>query len=478
MTRRRTTAVRSWGALLGVLLIAACKREHTPVVTELWDGTEEGPRGDGGLAPTWPETPVRDLENGLKVVQVEEPGSQAVHLRLLLPTVEGGPAAAIAAAARVLQHEVQRRVTRHGATVDLTSGAGRVELGIHGMAQDGARLLASLSAALAVAPTAPRWRSARRALDGKLAPRSHEGEAAHKLVAALLGLEDAENVDRETLGQMTGKQLTDAWTHRTDPRRAVLLLHLDPYRTDTSGPLTKLATAWQRVGRGDRGMAATQRLRAVDPPTHKTRLLAAPHAPLPPAHAKASGRSTLFLGRVIPTPTAMARGFARLTQRVLQEDLDARLVPFGDHALFLVRVHLSAKNPDAPVETAIKKLRSYARKPYPATRLVQAAELWLGARLVTASLAGEDRTRLVSEALDLAESEAELHTVLGREARIMLGADPRRLQKWQARWFDPTAGEPGWMWVGSTATAQMATRLQKLETRVLAKPDDPGRERR
>lgn len=72
--------------------------------------------------------------------------------------------------------------------------------------------------------------------------------------------------------------------------------------------------------------------------------------------------------------------------------------------------------------------------------------LWLGARLVGHSLAGEDWTALWSESLDLALDDAEITRALAHEAANMMAITPEQLQAWMKQWLHPEHSERGWAW--------------------------------
>ena len=95
-------------------------------------------------------------------------------------------------------------------------------------------------------------------------------------------------------------------------------------------------------------------------------------------------------------------------------------------------------------------------------RLFQATQLWLGARMVEASLAGEDWTALWSDAIDLSTKDSEIPAALASNAKGMLETTPEALLEWEGRWLDPAAGEPGWTWVIAGDAKQVRPSLRKL----------------
>ncbi|MEX1366650.1 MAG: hypothetical protein AB1Z98_26225, partial [Nannocystaceae bacterium] len=174
------------------------------------------------------------------------------------------------------------------------------------------------------------------------------------------------------------------------------------------------------------------------------------------------GSPVMLLGRVVPTPRPEDRSLARLAQRLLQEEVDARLVLHGDYAVFVLSVPLSTREPERSATEAIGTLTALATTRQPTQRLFQAAQLWLGARVVQASLAGEDWTALWSEAVDLAPSDEAIAGTLARDAQAMLEPDPEALQAWVAQWLDPRGGQPGWQWLVAGAPDRVVRRLARI----------------
>jgi hypothetical protein len=110
----------------------------------------------------------------------------------------------------------------------------------------------------------------------------------------------------------------------------------------------------------------------------------------------------------------------------------------------------------------VDDLSRSAKARHPSQRLFQAAELWLGARIVQASLSGEDWTALFAESIDLADRDAEISEALARDAATMLEPDPEALRTWMERWLHPRAGEPGWRWVAAGVDRRLERRLERI----------------
>ena len=85
----------------------------------------------------------------------------------------------------------------------------------------------------------------------------------------------------------------------------------------------------------------------------------------------------------------------------VQEEFDARLFVHGEITVFAVSIKLSRHEPVRSLERELEALRQTVGRKQRADRLRLAAGLWLGARIVDASLRGEDWTRLWSESIDL-----------------------------------------------------------------------------
>ena len=142
-----------------------------------------------------------------------------------------------------------------------------------------------------------------------------------------------------------------------------------------------------------------------------------------------------------------------------REDLDVRLLVAGPYSILAIKVRVSPTDPISSLKKIIERMRAFIAAPQPRDRVAQAANLWLGARVVEASLTGEDWTSLWSESIELAGEDREIYVALARDAEAMLELSPEQIQAYMAKWFDPQGGEPGWVWVAAGVDDNFRTKL-------------------
>lgn len=423
------------------------------------------------LAPPWQPPEATQLSNDAVLHWLEEPGSPAFHLRLLLPTaVDSGKlsAAATATVLEALRMRLDSRLRRiRDARVDFRSRPGRVEVAIHGRDSDAIELIEALTTSMADAGN-PKLLAVAQ---GKVLARHREAGPAALATAALA----AELLDhplaheyaaKRDLVELSRKNLERGWSLLTNPRDALLVVHAGRPLDDEelSAALTELGERWQGpISIGSGTTAATGRLREPAPKRRANTYLLSEtkSAPLPyylgkPEHGN---RAVVMVGRLLPTPTPEDRALARLCQRLLQEEIDARLLVAGPVSLLAIKVRVSSNDPVLSLERTFRKIQAFATEPAPQNRLTQATQLWLGARVIEASLAGEDWTALWSESIDLAAEDREIYFALARDAQAMLGSTPEQVQAFFAQWFDPQSGEPGWIWVAAGINDNFKTKL-------------------
>jgi hypothetical protein len=455
-----------------LLLVAgssACKRSRAPKVEEVWDEAPAVGHAEAlaNLAPPWPDPTRAVLDSGLVTFWLHEPRAPVTHLRVLLPTGDEaalGSAAVVAVLQTHLEQALGSRARNRGVVVEARTAPDRMELAAHGSVEETARALELLAGVLGTRTPQAGLEAARAEVIAKLPARpSADERAVAALVEALLGRPaGSERADRAAVEALGEDELMAGWHALVDPRRAVLLVHSGAQAGEHRPGLRQLAERWRGKGRRPVPPSALARLRAgPKPPAAKGRLLAAPVTPLQVLPGPAGG-PVLVLGRVLPTPTAQDRSLARLAQRLLQEELDVRLVIRGDVAVLVLRVPLTGRSAELTATEAIDALVAMAAERQPQQRLFQAAQLWLGARVVQASLDGEDWTALWSEAMDLADRDEDIVGALARDAGSMLEPDAEVLQAWLRRWLDPRGGEPGWRWLVAGASDRELRRLTRI----------------
>lgn len=462
---------RSW--LVGLAAASvACKRKNAPTLTEVWDEEPAVAQAEaiGALAPPWPAPSRGQLDNGVITFWLHEADGVAMHVRLLIPIgahAEPPGGEAVAVVAEHLRFDWQRRLQRLGVGIAVEHGPHRVELVASGIDRHLAATLAALRATLS-SPNPAGLEGARDRVRETAPPRSSLELAASATVRKLEGID--EGVDVARLADATRTALAGHWQQLTDPRRCVLLVHSGTQAEGHKGELRKLSETWR--GTDGRGAAdafvdqATGRLRPrVVAPSTGTRLLSSPPTPMIVAPGGTGGAS-LALGRTIPLTSASDRAMARLAQRVAQEEFAATVAICGDRALWLVTTGIGRSDADREIQRAVDELAAFARTRHPRQRLFGAVQLWLGARVVEASLDGEDWTRLFSGAIDLAQGDGAIAGALAKDAAGQLAVAPDALEAWTRKWLDPRGGDPGWAW--AVAGVDPATTKRVLRVAPLA----------
>jgi len=449
----------------------SCKRQQASQAPAVWDEapSERESTEIGELTPPWPTPTKTALGNGLLGYWLYEPQAGACHVRILLPFDAGSPASEVVqVVAEAARHDLERRLARYPIEAITEYGPGRVELVVRGPNAELPRIIAQLGQTLGAAQPGTGLVAAQKRLASQALPLESTHVAIATLVSTLLPDVPSDLVSPARLAETPKLSLTLGWHALLDPRRAVLVIHAAA--PPKAAMLAPLAERWTGRGRPpSAGDSAVARLRPAPATTKPPAQTTAPDEASPwrldVAQEPALGGATLVVGRVVSTPRWQDRTFARLAQRIAQEELDVRLVVAGERAIWVVVLPLSGPDPSGELEATLDRLSELAQARQPRQRLFQAAQLWLGGRIVQASLDGEDWTALFSEAVDLSDSDREIETALARDARSMLAADPEQLQAWQRAELDPRTDRSPWRLVLAGAPPRVLKDLDAITTR-------------
>ncbi|NVB40577.1 hypothetical protein G6O69_22240 [Pseudenhygromyxa sp. WMMC2535] len=462
--------------LIGATFGGGCRCKGETLAPIVFDENEDREPIDPAhvLAPPWQAPAIAQLDNGALLHWLREVDSPAFHLRVLLPTsihAERLTAAEVAVALEALELRLSARLRRIGGVkLALRSRPGRVELAVHGRDVDAEAVIAAVADSLADAGN-PKLLSVAQ---GKVLAARAEVEPATVAAAALIATLtnrplEHELIIKDGLIDLSKGREERSWSLLTDPRDATIIVHSGLSLEDEgiAQSVAYLSERWHaRLALRSGEPSVTARLRGQDHVPRKpaqTWLMTESSPAAMSVYAGEpgrGGRGEVMLGRLIPTPTAKQRILIRLCQRLMQEELDARLIDAGPISVFAVRVRISPDDPVRSLTRIIERIQAFGGELHPRDRVEQAARLWLGARVVAASLQGEDWTALWSESIDLASEDREIFTALAREAEEMLAVEPEDLREAFAQWFDPRGGEPGWVWVGAGIDEAMATKLE------------------
>jgi len=468
--------------LLAILPFAGSCRCNDETLSPIVIGERSALSGgsDGPQTPPWDSPTQVALDNGLLVHWLHEQDSLAFNLRLLFPTTmraESMDAAITHIAFRATERDLTRRLAPLGAHLTTSSAAGRMELSIQAPAEAAEAVLDRLAKSLGKGSPLRLLASEKGRAFSKIQRRSAAEVVSAHITSDLLDLPLSHQlIAPAQVKALDLEQLKDGWWALHDPRQVVAIIHTGRSAADLQKKLSQLADTWETRAllRGPI-KSVFERLRAPIPaPNH---VVSSPRGlllsdPVPPIQvvpgAVSTGKHTtlLVLGRILPASTAPERAMARLAQRLLQERLDARLLISGSTAVLLVRIRISQSDPVGSVDKALKRLQAHASGDDPPERLRQAAQLWLGARIVDASLRGDDWTMAWSESIDLAQDKLALPTALAQDAQLLQEISPDDLGQWRKRWLDPSSGDPGWIWMLAGAdvktTDALATKFTLL----------------
>jgi hypothetical protein len=432
-------------------------------------------------------------DSGAIVVTLHEPEARIGHVRFILPTRTpaglGGDSSLDAAptwvVATALEDEWRRKLvdwdsdatspsgrTKPRGTVAAIHRPDRVELVVEVANVDVPRVLAIWGDIVAMRrPQTLLSRAQGRAVATSTRPSLELLAVSHAVVMLWGDPIETAIATREDLEALTPAALEKVWTALLDPRHAVVVVHTAHEATVIEDASASWSAQWKSrgLGIGRRSEAQKSALRRVLPERSDTarpeHLMAVPPLTLRAVEIRDAERREspqVVVARVVPTPTARDRALLRLGQRILQEEMDLRVVFAGARAIVVARLPLSSTQPGRSLVEGAARWRNVLEGPMTVERLDTAARLWIGARWVHASLHGEDATATWSEAMDLATSDEGIASALDEDTAAMLAIDVDEWTTFARRWLDPSKGEPGWVGVVAGANEAQLAALSEV----------------
>ena len=443
----------------GVLAWSACRPKDTmiPVDFETLDPNSRAP-SDTSQAPRWGNIQPRRLASKASVLILDEPGAARLHLRLLVATDPTQRAATTMVVGYTALHVLRKRLELARGRVRIEFGADRLEISISGSAADSQEIIDALEDTFERAPSGRQFAATRGRLLGELPRPDTTAFAVAGAASAVLGRPlDTQLVSPEWLKKPEPDELAASWERTFSPDRALLIVHTDVSRAELDPSLKKFASAWPRKvafatlfrGMNDvidifRGSHRRERDRKTKASVGEA---VGQIVRVEPPLGDLKGRPTLVIARTVALESDQDRALARLTQRHLQSTIDARLSIEGSKGLWLYRLSLDPKRPAASLIREVARVEDQVQRLPQRWELEQAASLWLGARLVEASLNGEDWTGLASEALSLSDTDDDIASSLSRDAVLMGEVSPEALHEFAVAHVLPSRDDPAWRWV-------------------------------
>lgn len=459
--------------LAGLVAASACRPKDTmkPVDFESLDPNSKA-ASDTKQAPNWGDVRPTRLPSKASIMVLDEPGTGLINLRLLAATDPAQRAASTMVLAYAARDALRERVELVRGQVRIEFGADRLELVVSGNAANSQELLDALNGAFEQVPSARQLATTRGRLLGELPrPDTMAFAVAGATSAVLERPLHTQLVSADGLLRLTPEELRTAWERTFSPDRTLLMVHTDISRANIDPALSDFAKTWPRkvaFANLFRGLSELidvfhqpprrERDRRARPSMNKG---PAPIVRAEPPNGALKGRPTLVIARMIPLPTMEARALARLTQRTLQSTVDARLSIEGTQGVWLYRVSMDPTEPAESLTSELARLQDQVRRSPQRWELEQAANLWLGARVVGASLRHEDWTAMASEALSLSETDEEIALSLSRDAIAMNETTPEALHEFALTYLLPTRDDQAWRWFVSGVDDQALREMNE-----------------
>lgn len=462
--------------LAGLVATSACRPKDTmkPVDFESLDPNSKA-ASDTQQTPNWGEIRPTRLPSKASLMVLDEPGTGHIHLRLLVATDPAQKAASTMVLAYTAQDALRERVELLRGRVRIEFGADRLEVVVSGSAANSQRLLDALNGAFEQIPSAQQLATTRGRLLGELPrPDTMAFAVAGATSAVLERPLHTQLVSPDSLLGLKPEDLRGAWARTFSPDRTLLMVHTDIARANIGPALENFAETWPRkvaFANLFRGLSDLINVFHGPPRRERDRRSKAslnkdpgPIVRTDPPDSTLKGRPTLVIARMVPLPTAEARALARLTQRSLQSTVDARLSIEGTQGVWLYRVSMDSTKPAESLSSELRRLREQVRRIPQRWELEQAASLWLGARVVRASLHHEDWTAMASESLSLSATDEEIALSLSRDAIAMDEVTPEAVHEFALTYLVPTRDGQAWRWFVSGVDDQALREINAPAT--------------
>jgi len=453
----------------GVLAASACRPKNTmkPVVFEALDPNSTA-ASDTAQAPRWGTIRPKRLASKASVLVLDEPGAASLRLRLLVALEPTQAAASTMVAAYTAVDLLRTHLRLLRGQVRLEFGADRLEFFVEGSAANGKEILDALERTFEQTPKNRQFAATRGRLLGELPRPDTTAFAIAGATSAVLERPlKTQLVSPEWLVGLESDEINEAWDRTFSSDRTLLIVHADVARINIGPSIKKFGADWPRkIAFGNLFRGLTNVIDVFHTPgrrERKTKLSLRKSPPrivsVAPPTGDLKGRPTLVIARLLTLPSTQDRALARLTQRHLQTALDVRLSIEGTKGLWLYRISLDPEQPAASVAREVARIQREVERLPQRWELEQATSLWLGARLVEASLDGDDWTGMASEALSLSEKDTEIATSLGRDAAAMGEISPEVLHEFALGQVLPARDDPEWRWVVVGADDQSVEKM-------------------
>jgi hypothetical protein len=473
--------------------MSACRKKETfsPVILD-----ESGANLDqtGKVAGvTWPPILQTEAANRVWLEWLSEPAATSFHLRILLATAPHRSeiqAAAVACLALALDARLKQRALRRNITTEVLHRPDRIELALHGPADDLDTALNLVARILAEKKPLRLLQSAKGRLAADLVDDPLRDQLAQDQAAALGLAREQIAFNRATLTSLDDRELEEAYAKLTEPANAWMIVHAPSKPEQHLVALRQATATWKSRTLFNRssGDAYTRfRPALVAPKKESVRLIDAPWNFVDTLHDE---RVTLIATTLVPLADAKSAAALTLLQRLLQEQLDVRLTRSSDRALLTWRLDLPNQSESASeaFKEAMSTFAQLTHSEVDPAHIRQSATLWLGARMVAASLSDDDWTQLWSESFDLviapqtllsskarptSEQLARMQAhALALETSVIESTTSAQLKAVAQTFVDPWQAKAAWTWTFVGGSPKVRSALNKVRSAMREKPPE------